>query len=380
MAASPHRAPVQGMRLQWWRAAAVFRVATLLVDGYLVARWQALYAHAAVADAVLAGMAVTTALICWLALTGRAHRWPVVTTDAVITAVLTLLTIAAQTAEQRHGTMPTLTTLWAAGPALEAGILAGWAAGVAAGLVQFAVAVAARDGSDGRTLGSAVLLVVAGGMIGYVSTLTVRAEAELAAAAAAQAALRERQRLARSVHDGVLQVLGLVHREGVGSDGRWAELGRAAGEQEVRLREFLRTPDPDAGQAALGDLATALRELGGERVTVSVPGRPVAADRRTVAELTAAVRASLDNVDRHAGDGARAWVLLDDAADAVRVTVRDDGAGFDTAQLAAAERSGRLGVASSIRGRVVDLGGTVTITSAPGRGTCVEIAVPRTAR
>lgn len=372
-----HGAPVTGVRLQWWRAAAVFRIATLLVDGYLVVRWQSLYAHASVADAVLGAMVVTTAAMCWLAITGRAHRWPVVGADAVVTAALTLATIAAQTAGQRHGSMPTITTLWAAGPALEAGILAGWTAGVAAGLAQFAVAVVVRAGSDGRTIGSAVLLVVAGGMIGYVATLTVRAEAELAAAAAAQAAMRERQRLARSVHDGVLQVLGLVHREGAVTGGRWAELGRAAGEQEARLREFIRTPEvlPDGSR----DLAAALRELARDRVTVSVPGWSVPADGHLAAELTAAVRAALDNVAQHAGEGALAWVLLDDAPDALHITVRDDGAGFDPGRLEQAERDGRLGVAASIRGRVAELGGVATVSSAPGRGTCVEIVVPRTA-
>ena len=55
-------------------------------------------------------------------------------------------------------------------------------------------------------------------------------------------------------------------------------------------------------------------------------------------------------------------------------------AGFDdrTFQSAQAEAEGRLGVSQSIRGRVADLGGTVTWDSTPGQGTEVEITLGRT--
>ena len=44
--------------------------------------------------------------------------------------------------------------------------------------------------------------------------------------------------------------------------------------------------------------------------------------------------------------------------------------------LAEAASEGRMGIARSIRGRVADLGGHVTITSLPGAGTEVEITIP----
>ena len=59
------------------------------------------------------------------------------------------------------------------------------------------------------------------------------------------------------------------------------------------------------------------------------------------------------------------------------MTVRDDGVGLAPDRLAEAEAAGRLGVAHSIRGRIRDLAGTVTITSRPGNGTEVELRVPR---
>jgi signal transduction histidine kinase len=113
-------------------------------------------------------------------------------------------------------------------------------------------------------------------------------------------------------------------------------------------------------------------------VTVSAPGTPVLLPGRSVSELGAAVGAALDNVRRHAGPQARAWILVEDEPEEVVVSVRDDGPGFDAAvRLGEAAREGRLGVRQSIRGRMSDLGGSAEIVSVPGQGTEVELRVPR---
>jgi signal transduction histidine kinase len=112
-------------------------------------------------------------------------------------------------------------------------------------------------------------------------------------------------------------------------------------------------------------------------VQLSAPATAVMLPGKAADELVAAVQAALGNVRRHAGEGARVWILLEDEGDGVRVTVRDDGAGFDPGRLAEAESAGRLGVAQSMRGRITDLGGTTTIHSTPGQGTEVEFWVPR---
>ncbi len=54
-----------------------------------------------------------------------------------------------------------------------------------------------------------------------------------------EAATRERERLARDIHDGVLQVLAMVQRRASALGGEAAELGRMAGEQEVALRSLV---------------------------------------------------------------------------------------------------------------------------------------------
>jgi signal transduction histidine kinase len=85
----------------------------------------------------------------------------------------------------------------------------------------------------------------------------------------------------------------------------------------------------------------------------------------------------LGNVRRHAGPDAQAWVLLEDEGDGLRVTVRDDGAGFAAGRLAEAAAQGRLGVVQSIEGRLRAAGGSARLTSAPGQGTEVEPYAPR---
>ncbi|MYU65746.1 ATP-binding protein, partial [Streptomyces sp. SID69] len=94
-------------------------------------------------------------------------------------------------------------------------------------------------------------------------------------------------------------------------------------------------------------------------------------------ELAAAVGAALDNVRRHAGDAARAWILVEDEPADILVTVRDDGPGIPEGRLAEAEGEGRLGVAQSIRGRLRDLGGSAELISVPGQGTEVELKIPK---
>ena len=367
---------ITGVRLQLWRAAVAYRAATLLVAGYLVLRWQHLYRNAAIADLGLAGMFAVTAAIAGLGLTGRAHRVVVVLADVLVTAALTVLSVWAQTSVQRHGGMPTLTTFWAAGPALEAGIVLGGLAGGAAGAAQLSAALLVRNGYDGRTLGSAVLLVIAGALTGFVTGQLVRTERLLVEATAAQAAQRERDRLARTVHDGVLQLLALVQRKARDGTTDWQAVASDAATQETQLRALVRATAQPPERPGRADLNALLHAFEGQRVTVSAPAHPVLTERSTAEEIAAAVRAALDNTARHAGPDARAWVLLEQLSDAVRVVVRDNGIGVSAGQLDVAARNGRLGISSSIRSRIHELGGDVAIESTPGQGTTVALTVP----
>ncbi|WP_328839699.1 MacS family sensor histidine kinase [Streptomyces europaeiscabiei] len=324
------------------------------------------------------------------------------TADLTIAIVGILLTRFADSAARVEAGGPTLPSIWTAGAVLAFAIKGGWRwAAFASTLV--AVANLIHRGAPTRDTVHNVLLVwVASIAIGYVVEVARASERTLARALEIEAATRERERLARDIHDGVLQVLAMVQRRGNALGGEAAELGRMAGEQEVALRSLVSAGlvpvsrvSQDAAQGAVVravdeqdaaddgdaagpvDLRALLAPYAGAMVTFSEPGGPVPLAPRAARELAAAVGAALDNVREHAGDGARAWILVEDWPDEIIVTVRDDGPGIPEGRLAQAEGEGRLGVALSIRGRLRDIGGTAELISVPGQGTEVELKVPR---
>ena len=87
-------------------------------------------------------------------------------------------------------------------------------------------------------------------VVGHLARLAAEVETERRHVLEVEAANRERERLARDIHDSVLQVLALVQRRGAEVGGEAAELGRLAGEQEAALRALVgarRRRDPRAG-------------------------------------------------------------------------------------------------------------------------------------
>jgi signal transduction histidine kinase len=228
-----------------------------------------------------------------------------------------------------------------------------------------------------------LLLFLLGGLIGLAVDLARGGMRRYEQVLAERERLRERERLARVVHDGVLQTLAFIHRRGDEIGGQGAELGALAADQERALRRLVSQDvlGPRLAASVEGEIRRDLRLLlgahEGERVSVSLPGGPVPLEQKRAEELDAAVVAALDNVTRHAGDDARAWLLLEDHGDTVTVTVRDNGVGAEPQHLLSASERGRLGMSQSIVGRVRDLGGTTDVISRPGAGCRVVITVPR---
>ncbi len=238
--------------------------------------------------------------------------------------------------------------------------------------------------------GAMLNYLVAGLAVGWVWRLLSRSAAavesateELIAERELSARLSERESLARTIHDSVLQVLALVHKRGRELAGRGqvpaeevARLAEMAGRQEAELRALiLREPGPaPGGRASLREaLEAAAREVEGVETTVTAIG-PLWLERQPAEEISAAARQALENVARHSG-AARATLFAEVEASEVVVSVRDDGAGFDYDE-ESLRRGGKVGILKSMKGRVEDLGGRMTIDSAPGRGTEVEFRVP----
>jgi signal transduction histidine kinase len=359
-----------------WRALVVFRAVALGYEIALVAYHYRELARPGAAIVALAAMAAWTLAMAFANGTERGRRWRWSLLDLAMAAALLLLT---PYVDGPHGLLAhsrTLTGPWAASPVLSCAILGGPWLGLLAGLVVVAATIALPGGFlDVDTIDNFVLLMLAAGTVGLVVRLLDRTEQRMRLLVEREAATSERERLARSIHDGVLQVLALVQRHGPGLGERGAELASLAGTQEASLRALM-TGDRTAGSGQV-DLCRSLGALALPAGRLAVPATPVLLPAHAAAELTAAVAAALDNAHRHAGPQASAWVVVEDEPDEVVVVVRDDGRGIAEGRLAEAVAAGRLGVAQSMRGRVADLGGTTTITSRPGEGTEVEYRVPR---
>ncbi|GAB3969815.1 MacS family sensor histidine kinase [Plantactinospora veratri] len=271
--------------------------------------------------------------------------------------------------------VPPPSVAWLAGPVLAWAVSGGRRRGVVAALVIGGTDLVARERFAQASLTGAALMLLAGIAVGHVVRLAVIAEERLQQAVELEAATRERERLARGIHDSVLQVLALVQRRGAHLDGEAAELARLAGEQEAALRSLIASRAPTGLDRQEVDLRSLLGRYASATVSIAAPATPVPLPAGTAGEVAAAVGAALDNVARHGGG--RGWVLVEDDAAAVTVSVRDDGPGIPAGRLAEAAGQGRLGVVQSIEGRIADLGGTVRISSAPGEGTEVELRIPR---
>ncbi|MBM7168527.1 sensor histidine kinase [Streptomyces sp. G44] len=388
-----------------WRALTGYRVLTMLYAIGLFATaheeldrpWVAIAYYA-----VLAGWTLGT-LRC-VANAASCTKWFLVI-DLAVALVGIVLTPLADSHQRIVDGGPTLPSIWTAGAVLAYAIKGGWRWAALASLLVGVANVAQRGAFSRDTIHNVLLVCIASIAIGYVVEVARASERTLARALEIEAATRERERLARDIHDSVLQVLAMVQRRGTALGGEAAELGRLAGEQEVALRTLVaggmvpasrasedasqgalvravEEPDDESGTAhdtAPRDLRPLLVPHAGSKVTLSEPGAPVLLAPPVARELAAAVSAALDNVRRHAGDGAHAWILVEDEPDEVIVTVRDDGPGIPEGRLAEAEGEGRLGVALSIRGRLRDIGGTAELISVPGQGTEVELRVPREA-
>ncbi|WP_336217038.1 MacS family sensor histidine kinase [Nonomuraea sp. LPB2021202275-12-8] len=359
----------------FWRAIAVYRFASL---GYAAL----LLASAGGHQRPVAAWLVFGVMTVWTVVTtiaySTARNRPLLVTDVLVTLGCMLASPYVQGPDAGPAGMMPITATWIGGPVLAWAVYGGRRAGAVAAVVLSLGDLWLRglNGFDFSVpVNGAVLLILAGTVVGHVARLTKQAEERLQRAVEIEAAGRERERLARGLHDSVLQVLALVQRRGLEIGGEAAELGRLAGEQEAAVREMIRG-GPAVDGAGLVDVGALLRRYTTATVTVATPATPLPLPAGQAREVAAAVGAALDNVRWHCGEDARAWVFAENDDVSMTITVRDEGPGIPAGRLSEAEAEGRLGIAQSIRGRIAGLGGTVGFTSVPGQGTEVELTVP----
>jgi len=211
--------------------------------------------------------------------------------------------------------------------------------------------------------------------------------AELATAERQAGMLAERQRLARDIHDtlsqGFASVVLLLEAAteslatGRPVDRHIAQALRSARDNlaESRRVVWALRPRPLAKQSlpeALKELTGRLAEETGLRTEATITGTERPLDAEVEAALLRVAQEALANIRKHAA-ASQVTLTLSYLDDLVVLDVADDGAGFDPAPTMAA--AGGLGL-RAMQERATQLGGRLTIESAPGEGTTIAIELP----
>ena len=206
---------------------------------------------------------------------------------------------------------------------------------------------------------------------------------------------RERKRLAEELHDHLAQMM-VLGRLTLSQAKRIAGVPSACLELITRAEEILaesltytRTLVADLAPPVLHDLglSPALKWLGEymRRYQLAVAVKLPDEERLKLPEdrailLFQSVRELLLNAAKHAGSG-EAMVTLERRNADLRITVRDQGKGFDSAAVAALHTDQATAISSkfglfSIRERMRALGGDFVIHSSPGCGTTATLVLP----
>lgn len=253
-------------------------------------------------------------------------------------------------------------------------------------------------GVVGPTIGAAVALIIGLGYEALAHESAARDEAlaelletqrRLAATEHESGVLAERARLAREIHDTIAQGLSsiqmLLHAaERLDADrpgGGHIVLARETAAQNLaEARRFIRELTPpqleESGLAGALDRLATQWSAAGLTVRVRVSDA-VALPMHVQTALLRIAQGALANVAQHSA-ATMATVSLELDDESVRFTIRDDGAGFDSATAFAPTDAGSdsFGLWAT-RSRVEQLGGDLSVESAPGAGTAVIVTLPR---
>lgn len=188
------------------------------------------------------------------------------------------------------------------------------------------------------------------------------------------AALAERERIGRDLHDLLGHTLSLIAlkselagkllaRDAAAAHREIDEVTRVAREALSQVRHAV-TGIRAAGLAAELASARQMLEADGVHFTHVLGDVELQTEQETVLALV--VREAITNIQRHAR-ARQARVVLDAGSRCVRLTIRDDGNG------------NAIVVGNGLRGmreRVEAIGGSLAIESEPGQGTCIAIELP----
>lgn len=196
--------------------------------------------------------------------------------------------------------------------------------------------------------------------------------------------LRERERIGRDLHDGIIQDIyaGTLQIENLADDlpeDAAEDLRRVADHFSGVIRDvrtYIEGLRPRELQGRLLPEGIALlvqdvNERGGPVTQYLLEGEPYRLPDAVANTLLHITREALSNVARHAR-ATRAQVRLGYDSRGVTLTVADDGIGFDPEERRGPEHQGLR----NLRTRVKETGGTLNIVSQPGAGTTISVRVP----
>ncbi|UDY24363.1 ATP-binding protein [Nocardioides sp. Kera G14] len=240
---------------------------------------------------------------------------------------------------------------------------------VGAGLLLLLLAAAYVAALNATLVG---LLITSGLVLAaiaiVVGPLLARLARDLSAERDERIRTQERADVAAHLHDSVLQTLALIQKNSADP----AAVSRLARAQERDLRSWLYADEsvvPDTLAGALRGAAAEIEDAHGIAVDVVAVGDGPFSEE--VRPLVAATREALTNAAKHAGV-AQVSVYAEVTPGQAEVFVRDRGVGFDVDGVA----EDRHGVAGSIIDRMRRHGGSASVTSTPGEGTNVHLAMP----
>ena len=216
------------------------------------------------------------------------------------------------------------------------------------------------------------------------------AQQRVAAAERYAGTLAERERLAHELHDTVAQglssivlLLRAVHQEADGlpppARRQLTAAAAAAGSALEDTRRVVRALAPGqlAGRSRVDALDRMVSEASpvGVDLRFEVDGEPYELQTAVAVALLRTAQGGLGNVIAHSGaDHAR--ITLSYQPDQVRLDVGDDGHGFVPGAPVSGSASGTgIGLAA-MRARLSEVGGVLTVESAPGQGTAVSATIP----
>jgi signal transduction histidine kinase len=186
-----------------------------------------------------------------------------------------------------------------------------------------------------------------------------------------EARAHERRHLRCALHDATLQTLEYLSNDGYGSELDAAEIRALAGQALMDLRQILDGDGTDECELLPGleRVVSDARRLGPVEIALVTGPIDGSVHGDDAAALVSAVREALNNVRKHAS-ASRVIVHCEATEGEARITVRDDGVGFDPQTL-----THGVGILHSIADRMTEHGGRAQLHSAPGRGVLVTLTM-----